>query len=352
MKCNAKLFGDAFSGAAKAISSRSPKEVYRYVHAVASGGSLTLTGTNGELSFKRIIPCEGDLPPTLLPECVGEVAKLSPDWISLTGKDGRLIVQTPLGENKLTTIPADEYPLPSEITGAVVQIPAQLWEQAGKFVACCVSDAPGRSMAMSGVRIQRSDGVLEIAATDSRRLGIAQGGIVDEFPGVTVLPAVFGAISGDVTATIADNMASFESGGSQVWCRLIEGKYPDVAYCEKVAGEGSDKQVTIPADALLSLVKLSSVTTSEDSSGVHVRLHDGQITVESAAADKGQTKSSIPCDCDGDASKELEARILVDFLRRIPSGETVEVFYGEESRAVSFHYGRCRVIVATMGGEE
>lgn len=346
MKTNAKLFNEAFQIVAKALSPRSPKEVYQYVHAVAESGTLTLTGTNGGLTVKRSLSCEGSLPPSLLPVRVGEIAKLSSDWIEITGENSRLIVSSPLGRNTLSTRTADDYPLPDEVKGQEVKIAAAAWELAGKFAVACV-DPSSMRFAMQGVHLSRQEGVLEIAATDGRRLATVQAGDIGEMAPVTVMAEVFGCISGDVTATLGDKMAAFRCGDSEVWCRVYEGRFPNYVQAGAGATDGADNEVTIPVEPLLNAVKLATVTTSEESSGINLTFGGGVLLVESAAADKGESRSEIPVACDAPAKLCLDSKLLIEFLKRVQTGQSVTMWYGDSS-GVQFDYGPVKTILMTL----
>jgi DNA polymerase-3 subunit beta len=240
----------------------------------------------------------------------------------------------------------DDYPLPATISGAEVLIPADVWEAAGKFVGPCV-DPTSTRYAMSGFHVTRSEGVLEIAATDGKRMAVLAGPACGEFPAATIRPEVLGMIEGDITATIDNKLAAFQSGNVSVWCQLIEGRFPDYAKAEEGATDGADNQVDVPAEPLLAAFKLVTVTTSEETTGVDVTFGDGKIVIESAAADKGESRSEIPSTADVKATMRLDCKMMADFLKRIPSGESVAVSYGEAA-AVVLAYKRVRMVVMGM----
>ena len=347
MRANAKLFSEAFTQTAKVINSRTPKEVFKYVHAVANGGRLTLTGANGELILQRSIPCEGDLPAVLLPVQVGEVAKLSSDWIDVTTAGESLVVATPTGKSKLQTRLAEEFPMPEPVEGEPIQIPESVWHAAGRFVAPCVG-VSGSFSAMAGVCIAKTEGMVEFVGTDGRRLGLASSQSDVSMESAVVRPEVFGLIAGDVTARISPQMASFTTGDTTAWSRLVAGRFP--AYGDAMSGamEGADRSVTVDSASLLNAVKSVGVTTSEESEGVDFTIGNGEIKVETAASDKGESHATVPAATNGDACTfRLSHAFMVEFLRKAPTGESIQIDYGDSS-GVMLSSGRARCLIMTM----
>lgn len=347
MRANAKLFSEAFTQAAKVINSRTPKEVFKYVHAVANGGRLTLTGANGELILQRSIPCEGDLPAVLLPVQVGEVAKLSSDWIDVTTAGESLIVATPTGKSKLQTRAAEEFPLPEPVEGEPIQIPEGVWHAVGRFVAPCAGICG--NYATTGVCINKAEGMAEFVATTDSRAGISSCQTDANWTKQVVKPEVFGLIAGDVTARISPSMASFASGDVTAWSRLVSGRFPEYGGVFESAMEGADRSVTVESSILMNAVKAVGVTVGEMADeGVDFTIGNGEIKVETAASDKGESHATVPAATNGDACTfRLSHAFMVEFLRKAPTGENIQIDYGDSS-GVMLSSGRARCLIMTM----
>ena len=346
MKANAKLFSEAFTQAAKVISNRSPKEVLRYIHAVSDGARLTLTGANGELMLQRSIPCEGVLPPVLLPVQVGEVAKLSADWIEVTTSGESVLVATPTGKSKLQTRAADEFPMPQPVEGEAIEIPEGVWHAVGRFVAPCTGVCG--NFATGGVCISKADGMAEFVGCTSARMGITSCQTEATWDQSVVRPEVFSLLAGDVVARISPQMASFTSGDVTAWSRLVAGRFPSYGEAMEGAMEGAEQSVTVDSAALLNAVKSVGVTTSEESEGVDFTIGNGEIKVQTAASDKGESHATVPAATLGDACRfRLSHEFMVEFLRKAPAGENIQIDYGNSS-GVMLSSGRAKCLIMTM----
>lgn len=348
MKANAKLFTEAFTQVAKLVDQRSPKDVMKYVHAIAVEGQLCLTAGNTEVTICRTIPCDGDLEATLLPVRVGDIAKLSTADIEITRKGDGIEVKTPLGKSTLQTRDAADYPQPEGIVGKSVKIPASTWDAIGRFVVPCTGQI-GR-YATSGVFIKADGKNADIVATDSRRLGLTFA-TTDAKGEASVPNAVFGAIAGDVEAVLGDeNTAQFTSGDVTVWARKISGRFPDYVSAQEGAMDGGDLSVVVPCELLLNAVRSVGVTTSEESAGVDFRIAEGSIRVSTKAADKGESVAEIPVSCEGVSEFTLDHSFVQEFLRKAPAGESITITYGDSS-GVMLANDRAKCLIMTMEGK-
>jgi DNA polymerase-3 subunit beta len=177
-------------------------------------------------------------------------------------------------------------------------------------------------LSLGGVFIESVDkNQIRMVATDGHRLSFVER----EIPGVELKPGVIlprkGLVEakrlledseGDVTFSVAGNLARIERAGVELFMRLIEGEFPDY---RQVIPKESKRRVRVDREALFGALRRVSILSSERSRGVKLRLQPGTLEVVTTNPDIGEAMEEIEVDYAGDEfSIGFNARYLLDVL--------------------------------------
>ena len=232
---NRKALQQAWKTAAAAVPSRTPKDILKSVKCEATGGVITLTATDSEVTIRVKVPGtitkEGAC---LLPaDRFGSFlsAAIAED-VLISTLDSGVVVECGRSKVKLQTAKVDEYPVSSLELSPIVTLPAERLQKSVAFSMTAMDENSTR-YALGGVYFGVKDGRLVVAATDSRRMTIELLVPCPEFRGV-VVPARAAAclksagMSGDVSVSVSETAIAFESSDVVIDCRVLEGKWPEM----------------------------------------------------------------------------------------------------------------------------
>jgi len=141
-------------------------------------------------------------------------------------------------------------------------------------------------LSLGGVFIESVEkNQVRMVATDGHRLALVEREIVgvDLRPGV-ILPRkglveakrLLEDATGDVTFSIAGNLARVERAGVELFMRLIEGEFPDY---RQVIPKESKRRARVDRELLFGALRRVSILSSERSRGVKLRLQPGMLEV-------------------------------------------------------------------------
>jgi DNA polymerase-3 subunit beta len=175
-------------------------------------------------------------------------------------------------------------------------------------------------LSLGGVFLESIDrNQVRMVATDGHRLSFVER----EIKGVEIRPGVIlprkGLVeakrlledtTGDVTFSIAGNLARVERSGVELFMRLIEGEFPDY---RQVIPKESRRRVRVEREALHGARRRVSILSSERSRGVKLRLQPGTLEVVTTNPDIGEAMEEIEVDYSGEEfSIGFNARYLLD----------------------------------------
>lgn len=306
---NRKALQQAWKTAAAAVPSRTPKDILKSVKCEATGGVITLTATDSEVTIRVKVPGtiteEGAC---LLPaDRFGSVlsAAIAED-VSIATCDSGVEIQCGRSKVKLQTVNVDEYPVSELKTEPLVTIPADRLQKSVAFSMTAMDDASTR-FTLGGVFFGSKDGRLVIAATDAKRLAIEFAVPCREFSGV-ILPARAAAclksagMDGDVCISVSGSAIAFESSGVVIECRVLEGKWPEMAV-DFFDGGRSFSTARIAAGIWCGLWGQVKATLDPESMGAVCEFGES-ITLRHRGP-AGESETSAPCEFTG-TSHNLE----------------------------------------------
>lgn len=348
LHCHRPSLASAFSTVSAIVPARSPKEILRNVKLQVGGGKATLVGTDQEVGIRCEIPgVETDSAgEVLLPKdrLMSILRELTDDSIDLEVTEKALWIRSGHSEFKLSSEDPAEFPPVQEFdaTSYYVVPAASLKEMIRRTVFA--TDVESTRYALGGVLMEFIGEKLTMAATDSRRLAVVStacssvGSIeprathpVVPTKALTLIEKSISDSDQDVYVAVYPNSVLVKVGSSTIYSRLVEGRFPRYA---DVIPNGGNIQIDMVVGPFQSAVRQAMIVTSEESRGVDFSFGKGLLSLQSIAADIGESKIEIPIGHDGEVVViTFDPRYIVDFLKILDSSSSVKVLLSDSDSA-------------------
>lgn len=353
---NLKAFREALSEAAAAVPSRSPKEILYNVRVMGTGNSITLLGTNAELSVERT--CDADVLSSgmfLLPtsRTTQILATLTSETVQIEGDEAKVRILGGRAKFELATADPQDFPgvTDFEATETISVSSTELAAGFRKTVFAC--DEKSARFALGGVLLDTKAGVT-LVATDTKRMSVINVALNGGSGNSPVIPAkavhaVIKCLSDDppefTDVRIGANLCSFDCGNSVVTTRLVEGRFPNY---RNVIPKSPEMSVALVAGPLLEVVRQAQNATSEESAAVHFNFSEGLLRLtgqcESANAD-----SEIPVPwTHGDFTVLFDPKYVADMLKILPSDAIVMCGFTDAETATLLSCGTWNYVVMPL----
>ena len=273
----------------KMISTDLQMGVKHYIKAeIENGGSVTIPAKK----FSDILH-------TLQP---GQEVFLSID------EENKVLVKCGRSRFVINGAPKSEYPvLPEFNKKASFEVSAA--ELAGMIKRTIFAASSDETRyVLNGVLWSGSGGILEMVATDGRRLATAARSIIPKDKDFrAIVPTkilaeiirLIGALSDSeekIGVSITENQIAFQTSETTMLSRLVEGSFPNY---EQVIPSKKDISVELDTKALLTITKQASLCSQDRSGSVKLSFKKGRLHV-SAASQTLEFEDEIPIDYKGD----------------------------------------------------
>lgn len=181
---------------------------------------------------------------------------------------------------------------------------------------------------LNGVLLAVNGNKIRMVATDGRRLArierdleapivTPRTGIVP-VKGLNHLLKVISARSDMVEVLLEETHLLARTERAVVYCRLIEGQYPNV---EEVIPVDNDKKVELEGEQLLSAVRRASLLTGNEFRAVRFRFEPGKLIMSSEAADLGESRIELVISYTGEPfSIGFNPDFVMDVLKVVAKG--------------------------------
>ncbi len=334
------------------VPSRTTKDVLKNVKLDVENGVAMLIGTDQEVGIRYEIPgIETDsagsvlLPTTRVMSILRE---LQDEVVDIEVTEDAVWIRSGHSEFRLSSEDAAEFP---EVAGfgdetySVISAPA-LRELIRRTLFA--TDVESTRYALGGVLTEIEADKITLVATDSRRLALAyspcgsQGGSENEAARSPVVPAKAMSLieksiadsSDDVFLAVHENDVVVKAGTSTVYCRLVEGRFPNY---KAVVPDSCEKSVELVVGPFYSAVRQAQIVTNEESRGVDFQFSNGLLTLTSVAADIGRSKIELPISYEGDeVTVTFDPKFVADFLRILGPETSVRLEMNDSESAVVF----------------
>jgi DNA polymerase-3 subunit beta len=317
----------------RAVSSRGAVQVLGGIHLQAEDGKLTLAATDMELSLRASLAgeVEGDGAVVVPGRLLTDLVRLLPDEsVTLAFEEGEGVLTVTSGSHssRLNVYSAEDFPRlpPLDVQLHTIDAPALLGTI--EKVARAASRDESRPV-LTGILVRFQGDTLVMAATDSYRLAVKETKLGEAGPDLdAIIPARAlqelarqSAGAETVHLGVHENHVIFHSGDAWLTSRRIDGQFPNY---EQLLPETFEAEITIPREALLDVVRRSSVLAQRNAP-LRLRFAEGELAVAAQSQDVGEAHESMPVDYSGEA---LQIGFNPEFLREgleAVAGETVQV---------------------------
>ena len=351
LHCHRPTLTTAFQIVSGVVPTRTPKDILRYVKLEVRAGKAVLIGTDQEVGIRyEIEGVESDSEgATLLPtnRVLSILRELQSDSLDFEVTPEAVFVRAAQSEFRLSAADPTEFPVVREpdVRCGYAVASKSLREMIRRTVFA--TDIESTRYALGGIQMELDDGTMTLVATDSRRLAVVsadcrrvgEGGESGSRPvipskAMTLFERTTGDDDEEALIVVDSNEVQICSGAATISSRLVEGRFPQ--YREVIPAQSS-VEVELVAGPFHSVVRQSQIITSEESRGVEFCFAPGTLTLQSQAADVGESRIELPISYDGDDVRiTFDPRYVAEFLRvldaetqvrlRMTDGESAAVF--------------------------
>ncbi len=352
--CHRPSLAAAFQIVSGVVPSRTTRDILKNVKLSVSGGKATLVGTDSEVGIRHEIPGveterDGE---TLLPtsRVISVLRELADEHVDLEVTDEAVWIRGAHSEFRLSAESAAEFPAVAAFDEdkyyAVVG--KELREAIRRTIFA--TDVESTRYALGGVQLEPEAERISLAATDSRRLAVVKLGCRSQGIGSSeapkpVIPSKAMSLiersilsdDDDVLIAVHANEAIVKCGGSTISSRLVEGRFPK--YRDVIPAEAK-VSIEFVVGPLHTAVRQAQIVTNEESRGVDFTFDDGTLTLDSQAADIGQSKVQLPISYEGGRlTVTFDPRFVAEFLRVLDPQSQVRLDLIDAESAAVFRAG-------------
>lgn len=366
--CNRNELADLLSKIGPVVQTKSPNEAYRNVHVVAGPAGVKLTACDGEMSVTGTL-ASAKVTETMIDETLliphARLSRISRDTtgdelsiISSAKQPLRIAIKCGGGEFELQLSDSAEFVLPkSESTNLFGSVAGKvLLEGFAKVVYCC--DLQSTRYSLGGVNLNVESDRFELAATDSRRLGVVSIPSDSPLPAMEsnpVIPAkavrtVMSAISEteDVDIAWSSRLIVFESDSASVSARLVEGRFPRY---QNIIPATSPHSLSLPRASLLSAVRQAMIVTNEESRGIEFAFGDGELNLQGVGKDVGKSSVRLPISWTGETvNVSLNPQFVIECLKTM-TADSVDLSFTDTNTAFLIEEPGNKHVVMPLSGE-
>lgn len=329
-RCERDVLVEALSTVGRATSGRGGSlPVLAGAHVELVGDRLRLLGTDLELTISQVVEVNGEqdgvavLPARLATDVV---RALEPGAVTVEISDDAAEISSGRSQFSLRTIPAGDFPRPTEPEGEAVVLPAKELAQALRQVVPAASSDDSRPI-LTGVLLAAEGSGVRLVATDSYRLAVR------DLPGANVLPEgqrvllpsralseLTRLLTGadELTLRLGERDASFEVGKARLTTRVIEGEFPNY---RSLIPASHPNRLRVGRAEFLDAVRRVRLLARESTPVRLVMKPDG-LDLTAITQDVGEAHESIDASYEGaELTVAFNPEYLLDGLEVTPADE-------------------------------
>lgn len=344
--CSKEVLLKEISIAQEIIASKNVISILSNIYLEADNDSLTIKATDMKVNFQTVVPVtviESGSTTVFGDKFLGIISIFPHEEIEFSLKDTSVIVKPAnikKPEYKLKSIASDKFPEFPVSTVPFFDFPIKDFREMIKQSVFAVSDDETRYY-MNGVYFEKSEGSVNMVATDGRRLSFigkkADGNIAD-FSGVIIPPKIFNIIfkrSGDeglVSISVSDKMVFINFASYKFSSVLIEGSFPNY---RRVIPENQEFSFSVKREEMLNALHRVALMVEKKSHRIFLNITSGKMSVYSEESEIGTVEDEIPCQYDGDdITLALNYRYLEEPFKAIES-EEIKILFNSAVKAIT-----------------
>ena len=331
----------------RVVPSKSSMAILDHFLLQVSDNMLTITGSDLDttiVSRLEVSDVEGEimvaLPSKLLMETIKEFAD-QPLVFEISTENYGVEFRTESGKYKFVGKPGGDYPKLKELDANAkkytVAAPTLLQGITKTSFAAAAEDV---RPTMTGVFHQFNEKGVTFAATDAHKLvRLINSATPFSEPSSFILPRKAGQLLRAILAGETDMVdiifdtqnISYEMPHYTLYCRQIEGKYPNYA---AVIPQNNDIEVIVDRASFANAIKRIAVFTNQGTNLIKIDINQGEIRLSAQDIDfSTSAEDKIPCQYDGEPiSIGFKAALLIEIVSSISTAE-IRILLSDPSRA-------------------
>jgi DNA polymerase-3 subunit beta len=318
-RCEREVLADALATAGRAATSRTGTlPVLSGLRLEVHGDELVVTGTDLELSIRLTVAVGGErdgavvVPARLVADIV---RALPPGAVEVDVVDEEVSISAGRSQFSIRPLGLDDYPQQGEPAAEAVTLSSASVAEALRQVVRAASNDDARAV-LTGVLIAADDDGVRMVATDSYRLAVRDlpdSQMLSSGQKVLVpsralqeLQRVLGG-SEELQVRLGARDAVFESGGTRLTTRLIEGEYPNY---RNLLPSSYPNVLTVGREALLEALRRVKIL-AQDATPVRLHLGGDTLGLSAITQDVGNASEEIDASYEG---TEMTVAFNPDYL--------------------------------------
>jgi len=298
---------------------------------------ITLIATDLQLTLKAFIECEiKDKSIILIPgkNFIALIKKIPEEKIRIITRNSSIIIDNKSFQYKFLLMNPEDYPkIPLEKegsdTGDFVISSSLLLDMIKKTSYCINPEEP--RMYFRGVLIEKKNNVLNMVATDTRRLSLVKKEVQGESKIKIILPLrlieVFPLIfkDTDVSMAFSKNQITIKSDRTTLISQLLEGDFPD--YEKVIPTPNKQGTALIKTQELLDSLERLSLMSSQSFGPVKMNFRKNLVVLNIESPESGSGEEKINIEYTGPENMLVfNPEYLIQFLKTV-NQDTVEFFF-------------------------
>jgi DNA polymerase III subunit beta len=318
-RCERDVLAEALGACGRAATGRTGAlPVLSGVRLALSGDSLTVTGTDLELTIEVSIVVNGERDGvSVIPaRLAGDIVR-SLDAGAVTLDASATEVQISAGRTSFAVRPlaADDYPKTAAPAPNAVTMSTAALSEAVKQVVRAASKDESRPV-LTGVLMAAEEDGVRLVATDSYRLAIGDirnAPVLGHDQKVLVPSRALAELArllsagGDITLRLGERDATFEAAGTRLTTRLIEGEFPPY---RQLVPKAYPNRLVVNRAALLDAIRRVKLL-ARDATPIRLTMAADRLELAATTQDVGQAAETIDATFTG---TELTVAFNPDYL--------------------------------------
>ena len=318
-RCERDVLADAVATAGRAATNRTGTlPVLAGVRLEVVGDSLTITGTDLELTIRLVIDVGGerDGAAVVPARLVGDIVKALPAGaVEIELHDDEMSISAGRSQFSVRPLSLDDYPSQADPAADAVTLPASTMADALRQVVRAASTDDARAV-LTGVLLAAEDDGLRLVATDSYRLAVRDlpdssvlgsgQKVLIPARALTELQRVIGDVE-ELTVRLGEREATFEAGTTRLSTRLIEGEFPNY---RNLLPSSYPNLLTVGKATMIEAIRRVKIL-AQDSTPVRMTLGGPTVQLTAITQDVGNAAEEIDAQYDG---AEMTVAFNPDYL--------------------------------------
>jgi DNA polymerase III subunit beta len=343
-------FKTAFARASR-LANNKMKDVYANIRMRVGQGQVEMIAYDGEfLAVSKMQSEEADTLDCLLARdrMNAILSAVTHEEIHITPHEQEILVESGGARFTLMSTNPATFAVPIKTMATSFKLPCRAFVKALRSTEYACDLASNRYQ-LGGVAIDRTKAELCFVATDGRRLSVVRLApenvdsneytVILPHRACTLLHSMLSTENGDVELMIDSSSVTVKTETLSLHFPLVEGRYPN--WRQVVPEDEGDKRFTTVVSSLVDAVRLASVCTTVEATGITFSVEGQELTISSSAADVGSGKIKIPVTTESHESFSaiMNYKYILDFLKPLDSNETVVISMPSQTSPVLMQAG-------------